>query len=396
MRSQSSGIVTERQVQGYAESWLAETLSLGDQGPKCTARVVWRILLLAAARMTSLFAACRDLSAAPSDDAIGNALERWLPQRTATLEAWFEPVLAGRWLPKALFRKARLVAIDWHEIPYHGEPARHANELRHGKPKRGTTKSHVYATACVVHKGFRYTLAVTSVKRNDSPVATVARLLDCLARRGISVKTLLLDRQFCTSPVMAELQSRGVPYLMPLIFRGRKAKTRAPKSRARKGTQRALKMRDYRRKNAGRYRFAWTTGRQSVMFDIVIAYRAYTHRKTGRRRSKKLYFAAWRVPGSPAEIRELYRRRFAIESSYRQLGQARIRTSTREPVERLLYVLIALVLRNLWVWLHWMFFAEGRGDDPVMRLERLRFRRMLDWIAHVITQSLHDGTDYAT
>lgn len=394
MRSKSSGIVTEQQVQGYAEQWLIEKLSLEDQGSKCSARVVWRMLLLAAARMTSIFAACRDLSQAPSDDAIGNALERWLPKRTQTLEAWFEPVLAGQWLPKVLFRKAWLVAIDWHEIPYHGEPARHANELRHGKPKRGTTKSHVYATACVVHQGFRYTLEVTSVKRNDSSVAVIARLLDGLARRGISVKTLLLDRQFCTSVVMAELQSRGVPYLMPLIFRGRKAKR--AKSQARKTARRPVTMRDYRRKDAGRYRFEWTTGRQAVTFDIVIAYRSYTHRKTGRRRSQKLYFAAWRVPGSPTEIRELYRRRFAIESSYRQLGQARIRTSTRDPVERLLYVLIALVLRNLWVWLHWMYFADGRGDDLVMHLERLRFRRMLNWIDHVITQSLHDGTDFAT
>jgi hypothetical protein len=342
--------------------------------------------------MTSIFAACRDLSAAPSDDAIGNALQRWLPQRTRTLEAWFEPVLSGQWLPRVLFRKARLVAIDWHEIPYHGEPARHASELRHGKPKAGTTKSHVYATACVVHKGFRYTLAVTSVKRNDSPIATVARLLDRLAAQGLSVKTLLLDRQFCTSPMMAELQTRGVPYLMPLMFRGRKAKRRKAKS----GAKRPVTMRDFRRKDAGRHRFEWTTGRQSVTFDIVIAYRTYTHRKTGRQRSKKLYFAAWRVSGSPTEIRELYRKRFAIESSYRQLGHARIRTSTRQPVERLLYVLIALVLRNLWVWLHWMHFAEGRGDDLVMHLDRLRFRRMLNWIDHVITQSLHDGTHYVT
>ena len=179
---------------------------------------------------------------------------------------------------------------------------------------------------------------------------------------------------------------------MPLMFRGRKARRRTTKARR----KRPETLRDFRRKNAGRYRFTWTTKHHSVSFDIVVAYKSYRHEKTGRRRSKKMLFAAWRVSGSPVEIRELYRKRFAIESSYRQLGQARIRTSTRSPVERLLFVLIAFVLRNLWVWLHGMYFAEGRRDDPVLYLERLRFRRLLDWIARVITQSLHDGTNYCT
>lgn len=395
MRSKSKSIVTEAQVQAYAQAWLSENLAWEDTGWKCTAQVVWQILLLAAARMTSVYAACRDLAGAPSDDAVGNALDAWLPKRTQTLEAWFEPVLAGQWLPKALFRKPRVVAIDWHAIPYHGEPQRWSNELRHGPPKSGTTKSHTYATACVVHKGFRYTLAVVSVKKNASPVEVTERLLNRLAALGLNIKTLLLDRQFCTSPVMAALQARKIPYLMPLIVRGRKAKRRKSKS----GRKRPATLRDFRRKHAGRYRFTWTgpqKGRATVTFVVVVAYKSYRHQKSGRRRSKKLLFAAWRVRGTPVEIRELYRKRFAIESSYRQLGQARIRTSTRSPVERLLFVLIALVLRNLWVWLHWLYFAEGPSEDRKLHLERLRFRRMLNWLTHVLTESLHDGTAYCT
>jgi hypothetical protein len=396
MRSNSRGIVTAQQVQAYAESWLVENLSVKDAGWKCTTQVVWRILLLAAARMTSIYAVCRDLAGAPTDDALGKALDAWLPKRTKTLEEWFEPVLAGQWLPQALFRKPRLVAIDWHHIPYHGSPQHSANELSHGPPKSGTTKSHVYATACIVQKGFRYTLAATFVKRNTSPVQVLERLLARLETLGLDIKTLLLDRQFCTSPVMAALQSRDVPFLMPVMLRGRKAKRRKSKSQGRGGTSRVVKLRDFRRKDAGRYRFAWTTGRQAVTFVVVVAYKSYRHHKTGRRRSQKLLYAAWRVSGSPQELRELYRRRFAIESSYRQLGQARIRTSTRNPVERLLFVLIALVLRNLWVWLHWLYFAQRQGEDLVMHLECLRFRRMLNWIAHVFTALLHDGTDYCT
>ena len=57
-------------------------------------------------------------------EALKKELAKWLPKRTQTLEAWFAPVLAGQWLPRALFRKSRYIAIDWHSIPYHGEPQR--------------------------------------------------------------------------------------------------------------------------------------------------------------------------------------------------------------------------------------------------------------------------------
>lgn len=99
---------------------------------------------------------------------------------------------------------------------------------------------------------------------------------------------------------------------------------------------------------------------------------------------------------NPPEIRELDRRRFGIESSYRQLGLARIRTCTADPVLRLFFVLVALVLRNVWVWLHFTYFAKRRGGELQLRLECLRFRRLLNGIARVITHLLHDGSDYAT
>ncbi len=57
-------------------------------------------------------------------------------------------------------------------------------------------------------------------------------------------------------------------------------------------------------------------------------------------------------------MKETYRTRFAIETTYRQLGQARIRTRTRDPLLRLLYGAVALLLRNVWVWLHWQVLAE--------------------------------------
>jgi putative transposase len=87
-------------------------------------------------------------------------------------------------------------------------------------------------------------------------------------------------------------------------------------------------------------------------------------------------------PSSYQWVKETYRRRFAIETSYRQLQQARIRTSTREPLLRLLYVGVALILRNVWVWLHWEVLAHRRRGGRRLDLDQLPFRAMLLWLQH--------------
>lgn len=94
-----------------------------------------------------------------------------------------------------------------------------------------------------------------------------------------------------------------------------------------------------------------------------------------------MLFGAWRVTRTPTEIRHRYRTRFAIESSYRHLRQAKIYTCTRDPHLRLVFIAVTLLLRNLWVWMHEPLLAEGRGEGLTLHLERLRFKRLLDWIA---------------
>ena len=59
MRSRTDYIMTKEEVYGYAENWLSTALRLGYEGRKCTTSVLFRILLIAAGRVVSLFAACR-------------------------------------------------------------------------------------------------------------------------------------------------------------------------------------------------------------------------------------------------------------------------------------------------------------------------------------------------
>ena len=125
---------------------------------------------------------------------------------------------------------------------------------------------------------------------------------------------------------------------------------------------------------------------------ICVAYRTYRRPGEKKRRKQKLLFAAWRVKGSPTDIRERYRRRFGIETSYRQRRQARIYTCTPDPHLRLVFVAISLLLRNLWVWIHERYLKEGGGETFTLRLERLRFKRLLEWINLAVIVLLHDGS----
>jgi putative transposase len=51
-----------------------------------------------------------------------------------------------------------------------------------------------------------------------------------------------------------------------------------------------------------------------------------------------------------------------------------------------LYVAIALVLRNLWVWLHYAVLSRPRRGGIELHLERLRLRTMLLWLFEVAAE----------
>ena len=55
MSSRKNYTINSQEVHGYAKSWLSEKLSIKDHGHKCTKSVIVEILLLAAARITSIF-----------------------------------------------------------------------------------------------------------------------------------------------------------------------------------------------------------------------------------------------------------------------------------------------------------------------------------------------------
>src|SRR5262245_11457879 len=104
MRSRTSHSISRGEVHQWALGWLLSSMRMKDHGWKCTAVLVWNIVLRAAARMISVSAACRDLANGPSDQAVFNALGDGLPKTLGVLEDRLNVALTGH-LPRRLTRR---------------------------------------------------------------------------------------------------------------------------------------------------------------------------------------------------------------------------------------------------------------------------------------------------
>jgi hypothetical protein len=82
-----------------------------------------------------------------------------------------------------------------------------------------------------------------------------------------------------------------------------------------------------------------------------------TARRTGRmkRQAEWLVFIQIHLTLAPRFARQLYRRRFGVEPSYRCSGQVRGWTTAKKPASRFVLIALAFVLLNVWMQLRWIF-----------------------------------------
>ena len=330
-----------------------------------------RVLVFAAATRTSVHQACEQLERAPSGPTVLGTLANQF-RDLDQLEDEVNDQLA-RLIPKGLGKRGCRVAIDLTALPYHGTvDESHQDEVCRSKAKSGTTHFFTYATAYAVMRGHRYTLAICRVRAKQSMDHVVRTLLERLVPLGIQIKLLMLDRGFYSVRVIRALMTADLPFIMPAVKRGKKATIPGGPT----GTYKLAA------EKQGRWTSYTLTSAQDgqIEFDLTIVCHN-TQGKRGRHQREALLYATWGLRHRPLSwVRATYRGRFGIETSYRQLHQARIRTSSRNPALRLLFVAIALILRNIWVWLHAEVIAQPRRGARQLRLESLRLDRLLIWL----------------
>jgi hypothetical protein len=384
-------------VQGYTQKLLSKHLKLKDHGPKVTASSVYAVVLFAAATAATIAQACRSLLRAPSDQSVYNALDATLPER---LELQRRINLSLRdSVPRAvrLGKRAAKVAIDLNLIPYYGRPDPADDMVYRGQEKASTKHHHAFATAYLVRKGRRFTLAVMMV-RHDTPWDEIVKELLRLARKVVpAIELVLLDRGFYSVAVIRYLQRARYPFIMPMIARGRGAKHP-------KGPTGSKVFATWKKSGWSSYTLQQNHSPQTATVDVAVKVRRKWKKRPGSKKKGKrvLVYACWRVRGRESSwpdqqyrlrrvewMFQTYRGRFGIETSYRQMNQGLAWTTSKDPKRRLLLVGVALLLRNIWALLHLTVLAlPRRGGEPLLRLELLPLADMLEWIADAIKQAL--------
>jgi hypothetical protein len=363
--------VTRKDVQEHTAALLQQTAGLKETEGKCTLPVLIHLVCAAAARLTSLFDACAQMEDAPSGETARLALLATLPDY-AKLQCGVNRALVAD-VPKPLRKREHPFAIDLHLVPYYGEAFEDPKEIYRSQAKAGTHNFHAYASAYVVFHGQRFTVALTPVVSGEKMKDIVQRLLTLARRTSIRPGLLLLDRGFYSIDVIRYLQRARVPFLMPAVARGRQPAEGEP----------AKGIRAFQRwKRGGWGQHTLVTGKEKAT--VLICVHCGNHRGRRKKRGRFAWvYAYWGIrPRSTRWMKDTYRSRFGIETSYRQLNEARIKTCTRNPVVRFFFIALALILRNVWVWFHWERLSSPRRGRRLLHLERLRFKALLLWLLH--------------
>ena len=250
-------------------------------------------------------------------------------------------------------------AIDFTDDPYYGEIIE-ANKdyVLKSKMKKSTTTFYSYVSLYITTKGQRQTLAVFPVKKGVSKVEYLRKFLAIIHDAKVNIEVLCLDRGFYSKDVFSFLQKENIPHIVPVRKHG-------------------LELKKILRGNHSRYaRYTMIgTGEPlDLTLAIDVQYLQGRNKKFG---NVNLGYVVYGIDWNPRRVYQVYKNRFAIESSYRIRNIVRAKTSSRNVVLRYLLTIISFLLKNIWVSLQWIFFSKvQRGprtiDEDLFRFDLFR------------------------
>ncbi len=195
---------------------------------------------------------------------------------------------------------------------------------------------------------------------------------------GGKLRAIFLDRGFYNYAVLSWLKAQGITAVVPLRLGSRQRKRWEHGQRSYTTTH---TLKGPRR------------GDPPLELPIHVVVRYQMGKKWNRHGCQYLIYAVLGEMGLE-EVADRYRGRFGIESSYRILGQALARTSSRSPALRLLQVGVGMMLQNEWVILRLLYASEGRQGPVGFRIneEMLRFEDLLQMLMRAVGYRLGNLT----
>jgi putative transposase len=243
-------------------------------------------------------------------------------------EAEMNAALAAA-IPKGMPRGGLEVALDTHDEPFYGKTPELLTYTCKTRAKAGTTHFFRIASAYVIWRQVRLTLALTYVLPEDDLPSVVERLLQRLEHLGLHATVLYLDKGFCSG------QYRYLQHIQ-------QAAVLACPIRRKTGGIRALCQ------GSGSYLTDYTfTDGTSARLTLVDT--RVRDPKTKHKQRNWLAFVLVNLDWTPQQVYPKYRRRFGIEASYRLLRQVKVLTNSRNPALCFFFLGLGLLMQNVWV-----------------------------------------------
>ncbi len=360
-----SPVLTDDQTLDEVINCLAKHIPINTQGD-CDQRTIFEVLIHAASNRDSIENTCKTLQDVPCGNNIRYHLDKYKDMEV--LELQLNNALQDS-LPPRICESTQCIATDLNLIPYYGKPTPEEEPyIYRSKAKDGTCSFYAYATFYVIRKNKRVTIAITSVRSDDTTIAVITRLFDKIDTLNLKIKRLYLDRGYFCVPVIRWLQALDIPFEMPAIIRGKHG-----------GTRQLLK-------RGKSYQTTYTLQSQvygSVTFNAWIVC-TYHHGERGKHGIAYFVYAVYKVQLGLRAIHNDYRKRFGIETSFRLKNQCLIKTTTKNPVVRLLFVGIAFILIDLWVYLTWTYISKPRQGGRKLFHSLFGLKRMHSFLSQTI------------
>jgi len=358
--------VTPTVVRSSASQALKDALPWRGYGRLVTIGKLLDLLLLTASLASSLSAVVKRFCFGFSHETARKAVAANLPELDELTHGLLDALYCfGH---RALFRRRWVVAFDIHNCPFYGD--RSTPGIIGGQKKHGSKYSYAYASAVIVHHRHRFSVGLIALTGSQQPHQIVAALLAQIDKHGLLLRGVVLDSGFDSGDTLLLLQQRKLSYTVPLRRKGNSNNRRNALWKMEGGTLTKV---------------AWKTdkGNRPVSTEAVVMQRA-------KEKDTKVYaFGGWDEQEARSQARRAqlakrwYRKRFGIETSYRQMNECKAKTTKKDVRYRLLLIGIALLMRQVWVWLSWQV-ARAWRLRPSQWVEQLQLARMGEWLADLL------------
>jgi hypothetical protein len=340
-------------IRAYSMNLLKGHTQLDVSGYICTTDLILDVILKASAEGSSIEAASNDLEDAADSNTIREYLNAALDIKALREQEREMNAVLAECIPDSLPRSGLEVAIDFHDEPFYGKSADLREVTCSGQAKKGTTHFTRVASAYIIWRQVRLTLALRYVLPDEAALDILKILLDRLRELGFhDFRVLYLDKGFASTQIIDHLKARKQPAIIACPIRGKDGGTRAL----------------CRGRQSYRTEYTFTDGTQATL----VLKATLVPDKSGKRRRKWLAFIVIELDWTPEKVHHEYRRRFGIECSYRLLRRVRALTTSRNPAVRFFLLAVGMILVNAWVFLRWEF---ARLLEPgFRRVDEARFR----------------------